>query len=213
MIKKIYPVFVAALFGLGLQSSAVAQTCAAVDAITSGTLKLLNTSKVCETTAALVFSFNKTGGSRQLVYGKTTSYGTNGPNLINSTKTANLTGLEPGTKYYFKIDGVYKTALEYTMTGSFTTNASVGVQVAMNGAPPSTIITLGKNMVAIPLSSDKTLCVQLFSINGALVFKQNVNVANQAASIPSELFRGTGAYLCKITGANTSQKQVVTILK
>ncbi len=120
--KKIYPVFIAAVIGFGLQSSALAQTCTAVDAITTSTLSLTNQSKVCETTASLVFTYRKTNGTRQFVYGKTTSYGTNGPNLTGGTKTANLTGLEPGTKYYFKIDAVYKNSKKYTMTGSFTTN-------------------------------------------------------------------------------------------
>jgi hypothetical protein len=122
MIKKIYPVLIAAAFVFGMQSSALAQTCTAIDAITSGTLTLTNQSKVCETTASLIFTYNKGKGSRQLVYGKTTSYGTNGPNLINGLKTADLTGLESGTKYYFKIDGIYQNQTKYTMTGSFTTN-------------------------------------------------------------------------------------------
>jgi hypothetical protein len=213
MIKKIYPVFIAAVFGFGLQSSTLAQTCTAVDAITTSTLSLTNQSKVCENTASLVFNYNKTNGTRQFVYGKTTSYGSNGPNLTGGTKNANLTGLEPGIKYYFKIDAIYQSKTKYTMTGSFTTNNPVVGVLSNYQTAPKTIVTIGKNMVAIPLSSDRTLCVQLFSVNGALVFKQDVNVANQVASIPRELFRGTGTYLCKITGATTSQKQVVTILE
>jgi hypothetical protein len=213
MVKKIYTIVIAAAFVFGLQSSSMAQTCTAVDAITTSTLKLTTQSKACETTASLVFTYNKTNGARQFVYGKTTSYGTNGPNLIGTTKTANLTGLEQGTKYYFKIDGVYKNVTEYTMTGSFTTNKpAVGV-LNSNQTAPKTLISIGKNMVAIPSSSDRTLCVQLFSVNGALVFKKDVNVANQVATIPGELFRSTGTYLCKITGATTSQKQVVTIFQ
>jgi hypothetical protein len=212
MIKKIYSVFVAAVFVFGMQSSVFAQTCTAVDAITSGTLTLTNQSKVCETTASLIFTYNKSKGTRQLVYGKTTSYGTNGPNLINGAKNADLTGLESGTKYYFKIEGIYSGSLKYTMTGSFSTNKSAVGVLKTYQTTPKTIVSIGKNIVAIPLSSDRTLCVQLFSVNGALVFKHDVNVANQVASIPSELFRGTGTYLCKITGATTSQKQVVTIL-
>ncbi len=213
MIKKIYSVFITAILGFGLQSSALAQTCTAVDAITTSTLSLTNQSKVCETTASLVFNYKKTNGTRQFEYGKTTSYGTNGPNLTGGTKNANLTGLESGTKYYFKIAAIYQNKTKYTMTGSFTTNnPAVGVLNTFQTAP-KTIITIGKNIVAIPSSSDRTLCVQLFSVNGALVFKQNVDVANQVASIPRELFRGTGTYLCKISGASTSQQQVVTILK
>jgi hypothetical protein len=213
MIKKIYPVFVAVVFGLGLQSSTLAQTCTAVDAVTTSTLTLTNQSKVCETTASLIFTFSKTGGSRQLVYGKTTSYGTNGPNLINSAKTANLTGLQSGTKYYFKIDGIYKTVLQYTMTGSFTTNAPVGVQVNMNSAAPTTIITIGKNIVAIPSGSDNTINVQLFSLDGTLVFKHDFTVENRIVSIAQELFSGTGTFLCRITGKTTLQNQMITIVK
>jgi hypothetical protein len=122
MIKKIFPALIAVVFGFGLQSSAQAQTCTTVDAITTSTLSLTNQSKVCETTASLVFTYNKNNGTRQFEYGKTTSYGTNGPNLTGGTKTANLTGLEPGTKYYFKIDGFYQNRSRYVMTGSFTTN-------------------------------------------------------------------------------------------
>jgi hypothetical protein len=212
MNGKMSPVLVTVGFGLMLQFSTLAQTCTAVDAITTSTLKLTDQSKVCETTASLVFTYNKTNGARQFVYGKTTSYGTNGPNITGSIKTADFTSLEQGTKYYFKIDGVYKNVTEYTMTGSFTTNKSAVGVLNSSQTAPKTLISIGKNMVAIPLSLDRTLCVQLFSVNGALVFKQDVNVANQVATIPGELFRGTGAYLCKITGTTTSQKQLITIL-
>jgi hypothetical protein len=213
MVKKIYTALITATFVFGFQSSTLAQTCTPVDAVTSGTLKLVSPSKVCESTAELTFTYNKNNGTRQFVYGKTTSYGTNGPNLTGGTKIANLTGLEQGTKYYFKVDGFYQGSTKYTMTGSFTTNRpAVGI-VNSNQSVPKTIISIGKNMVAIPLTSDRTLSVQLFSVNGTLVFKQDVTIANQAASIPRELFRGTGTYLCKITGATTSQKQVVTIFK
>jgi hypothetical protein len=213
MNGKMSTVFAAVLFGLVLQFSTLAQTCTPVDAITSGTLKLVSPSKVCETTASLVFTYNKTNGARQFVYGKTTSYGTNGPNITGGIKTADLTGLEQETKYYFKIDGVYQGSTKYTMTGSFTTNKpAVGV-LNTSQELANTFVSIGNNLVAIPLSSDKTLTVQLFSVNGALVFKQDINVASQVASIPDDVFSGNGMYLCKITGATTSKKQVITILK
>lgn len=307
MSKKIYTILAIAAFGLGMQTATQAQTCTAVDAITTSTLTLTNQSKVCETTAALKFTCNKTNGSRQFTYGKTTSYGTSGGNATGSrTPSISLNGLEPGTKYYFKIDAVYEGSTKYTMTGSFTTNTAgaantppvltalpdsmvvkvdstatftvkatdadknplqftypgipswvttkdsvvtfkpvsgsksfifkvsvadgkggtaqdsmkisvlepkVGIRpMAVASAVPNTIITIGKNMVAIPSGSDKTLSVQLFSINGALVFKHDVNVINQMGTVPVGLLRGNGTYLCKITGTTTSQKQVVTIL-
>jgi hypothetical protein len=144
MIKKIYSALIAAVLVFGIQSSAVAQTCTAIDAVTSGTLTLTNQSKVCETTASLIFTYNKSKGTRQLVYGKTTSYGTNGPNLINGLKTAELTGLEPGTKYYLKVDGVYG-SLKYTLTGSFTTN----------GGSTSTAPAFAQASIAVPCTTSK----------------------------------------------------------
>jgi hypothetical protein len=150
VIKKIYSAFVAAAFVFGMQSSSHAQTCKAIDAITSGTLKLTNQSQVCETTASLVFTYTSKGGSRVFNYGKTTSYGSIGGDISgpvkNATKTISLTGLESGTTYYFKIDGIYG-SLKYTMTGSFTTNSST---------PPVIAPTFAQTSIAVPCTTSKT---------------------------------------------------------
>jgi hypothetical protein len=177
MIKKIYSVLVAAAFVFGIQSPALAQTCTAVDAITTSTLSLTNQSKVCETTASLVFTYNKNNGTRQFVYGKTTSYGTNGPNLTGGTKNANLTGLEPGTKYYFKIDGFYQNRTRYTMTGTFTTNggttstapafAQASIAVACTTSKVSTITASATGTA--PITYSLTGQPSWITINGATI--------------------------------------------
>lgn len=215
MIKKNYPVFVAVVLGLGLQFSALAQTCTPVDAITTSTLNLTSQSKACVNAADLIFTYSKTNGSRTLSYGKTTSYGTNGGNIAGASRTTTiqLTSLESGTKYYFKVDAVYQGSTKYTMTGSFTTNAAVGNQpVTMKIVVPNTTIILGNNSVIIPSNTDSKLNIQLFSINGSLVLKYDVTLNNRVASIPQDLFSGSGTYLCRITGATTLQNQTVTIL-
>ncbi len=216
MILKNYPVFIAVAFYFGSQSSALAQTCTAVDAITTSTLNLTNQSKVCENTADLVFTYTKTSGSRTFSYGKTTTYGTNGGNIAGASRTTTikLTSLESGLKYYFKVDAVYQGSKKYTMTGSFTTNASVGNRpVTVESIAPNTIVTIGNNAVAVPSGSDNKLNVQLFSINGSLVLKHDVVVKNRVASLPQGLFCSTGTYLCRITGATTSHNQIITIVK
>lgn len=310
MLKKIYSIYIAAAFCFILQSSAISQNCKNLDAITTATLKLTNQSNVCETTADLFFTYKETNGERQFFYGITTSYGTNGENIVGSARNTaiKLTGLEPGTQYFFKVIAKYNGSTKYTMTGTFTTNANTVIntppelialpdsfevtadqtatftvqakdadkdqlQFTYSNLPawvttndsvitfqpqtgnqpftfkvsvadgkggvaqdsmivwvrPSTdinrhaiknslstsnaTINIGKNMVTIPSCSDLTLSVQLFSINGSLVFKHDINIDNHAANIPRELFNVAGTYLCKITGAHTSHQQMLTFRK
>lgn len=216
MNGKMCPFFVAVVFGLMSQFTAQAQTCTAVDAITTSTLKLTNGSKACESTADLIFTYTKTNGSRPFSYGKTTAYGTNGGDVSGATRTTTikLTGLEKGTKYYFKVEGIYADAggLQYTMIDSFTTNASAGTKPVSINHEPVTLINIGKTAVAIPYGSDNNLKVQLFSMNGSLVFKDDISTENCVASIPLH-FNNAGIYLCRVSGATTLQNQVVTILK
>ncbi|HEX2958222.1 MAG TPA: T9SS type A sorting domain-containing protein [Chitinispirillaceae bacterium] len=192
------------------------QKCQNLDAITTASLELTNQSKICETTADFYFTYNETNGSRIFSYGTTTEYGSNGGDIAGNSrsKTINLTGLQPDTKYYFKVVGEYKTRTRYTMTGTFTTQTSgSAVFNDQTDSRQITLISIGNNSISVPQSNDKVLTVELYSIDGKQIMKHKLTVGSLSAFVPLQLTNGTGTYLCRITGPHTTFSQKVVLSK
>jgi hypothetical protein len=179
-----------------------AETCTAPDAITKSTLSLAATSQICETTAKLDWTTNKSNGTRTLSYGKSTSYGTNVNVSIASRRgTTNLSGLSANTTYYFKVDNIWEGALEYTLTGTFKTNTgAVIVQPPVISSAASVSCTTSKTTTYTAIATDPANKPITFSYTGL----QNWMTANGAvltlkpvtgspASTPIKLIASNGS--------------------
>jgi hypothetical protein len=176
--KTIYSVVAGSILSGLVSVTSAAETCKAPDAITKSTLSLVATSQICETTAKLDWTTNKSNGTRTLSYGKSTSYGTNVNVAISNRRgTTNLSNLTANTTYYFKVDNFYEGSNVYTMTGTFKTNAgAVVVQPPQITSAASVSCTTSRTTTYTATATDPANKAVTFTYTGL----QNWMTANGA---------------------------------
>jgi len=131
------------LFLIGCAVS-FAETCTAVDAVTSATndIKVTASSQACETTASIIWNEKHGDGSGYMEYGVSTGYGTKA-NISGKSGTVNLTGLKSGTTYYYHFYMSNGSETPCNLSGSFKTNsgAAANKPPVITSAPAVTCTT------------------------------------------------------------------------
>ncbi len=213
MIVKRYGIIVSVILLIAAQP--IFSVCIPIDAISSATsykvLNVINGSSACETTASIKWNARRSGGTGYFEYGTSTSYGSPRSTIADQGGTVNISGLTANTTYYYHIflsksghspgnlNGTFKTSGSET---GVLNNISSGKQIA---------VSIGKTQFFIPFNDEKAITVSLFSLDGALLMKRTVSVANvkmdRSVHLGSQM---SGTYICKVhTQAGEISQKIV----
>jgi hypothetical protein len=114
-----------------LISSSCFGLCNQIDAVTTASFKVVS-GQACQDSASIVWNFTRQNGSMTIKWGTTKSYGSTGDlyaggYTANTDQTFKFTGIQPGTKYYYSVRGLFAGATHNYTDSSFTTPVAASV--------------------------------------------------------------------------------------